>query len=435
MESRETFNPSPPWTARPAGLFKTIHAWFSKITGICRIFTDDLNMSRKKKLPLKSSSSIFKSYLPLFFFLAPVLLYAAPLYSPSWGFSINLPEDYEFNNGNRRDRFSFGSPDGAILDIVVYAAEAGRAAPYSSVESMARDVQSRLRSSGETSYFEYRNKKAAILELKFNMNFTQMTGWGLAIELKAAEPKLLLALSYGPAQRPDLQILHFSILDSIAPSEEDRIYPGPIMEFSYPRVKRLAMPLWNLGEEAWFFKEDEEANQALVEREFNVLKRYVNSPMWKEAWIRYYQALYRDSYERLANAAFIIERKMNIPPLEDRDFAGQVLKWIQSFDYERDFSGSDFISPVSAVLEGRGDCDNRAMLMAIILNHANIPAAMMVSRDYNHAMALADLHGIGARFETGGKRWLVAETTANVSIGLIAEEMSDPKGWIGIVFQ
>jgi hypothetical protein len=224
------------------------------------------------------------------------------------------------------------------------------------------------------------------------------------------------------------------VLDSIAPSEEDRRHPGPITEFIYPRENRVALPLWGLEEEAWFFDVDEEAGQALIDREFEVLKRYIDSPQWKEAWIRYYQAIYRDSYDRVANAAFIVERTLNVPPLENRDFADTCLQWIQSFTYERHFEGSDFINLVSALVEGCGDCDNKAMLWAIIMNQANIPAAIMVSREYSHAMGLADLPGTGARFETGGKRWLVAETTADVPIGLIAQEMSDPRGWIGITF-
>ena len=364
----------------------------------------------------------------------PVLIDAFPLYSPTWGFSLDLPEDYELTGGDTRDRFSFGSPDGAVFDLVVYAAQAGRQAPYPSVEALARDVQARLRSSGNISFFEYRYKKAAVLELTFNVNNSQMTGWGLAIELKAGEPKLLLALAYSPARQRNLENLHLSALDSITPSQEDRLYPGPITEFVYPRENRLALPLWGLEQEAWFFENDEDASQDLIEREFEVMKRYIDSPLWKEAWIRYYQTIYRDSYDRLANAAFIVERSLNVPSLEDRDFAGAALEWIQSFEYERNFEGSDFVNPVSAILDGRGDCDSNAMLFALILNQANIPAAMMVSRVYSHAMALADLPGPGARFESGGKRWLVAETTADVPIGLISADMSDPNGWIGIMF-
>jgi hypothetical protein len=75
------------------------------------------------------------------------------------------------------------------------------------------------------------------------------------------------------------------------------------------------------------------------------------------------------------------------------------------------------------------------MLWAIILAHADIRAAMMVSRNYSHAMGLADIIGTGARFEAHGIQWLVAETTANVDIGLIAQDTSDPAHWLGILFE
>jgi len=74
------------------------------------------------------------------------------------------------------------------------------------------------------------------------------------------------------------------------------------------------------------------------------------------------------------------------------------------------------------------------MLWAIILNQANIPSAMMVSRPHSHAMGLADLPGAGARFELEGQKLLVAETTAKVSIGLIGENVSDIESWLGIPF-
>jgi hypothetical protein len=50
-------------------------------------------------------------------------------------------------------------------------------------------------------------------------------------------------------------------------------------------------------------------------------------------------------------------------------------------------------------------------------------------------MGLADLPGPGARFELEGQRLLVAETTARVSIGLIAEDFSVTDHWLGIVFE
>jgi hypothetical protein len=75
------------------------------------------------------------------------------------------------------------------------------------------------------------------------------------------------------------------------------------------------------------------------------------------------------------------------------------------------------------------------MLWAIILAQTNINTAIMVSRNHSHAMGLADIAGIGARFEAGGTRWLVAETTAKVEIGLIAQDVSDIESWLGIIFE
>jgi hypothetical protein len=330
----------------------------------------------------------------------------------------------------------------------VYPAS-GRNAPYASVEALALDVRRRLSSRGDISFFEYRGKKAALLELAFPRPGGQgrteaLAGWGLCVELGLpagsgpagnVRRPLLLALAYGPGEKPELMSLYLSALDSLSPEEGDRRAPGPVTEFSYPRRNRRLSPLAFPGAEAWFYEEDAEAAQALVDREFAVLKRSLPGVRLDEARERFYRAIYRDSWERLADAAFVVERKLNAPPLENRDLAEQALKWIQGFTYERDLMGSDFVNLVSAVREGRGDCDSRAMLWALILNQADIPAAIMISAELEHAMGLADLPGSGARFETEGKKWLVAETTAKVALGLIAEDYSEIRKWKGIVFE
>jgi hypothetical protein len=230
-------------------------------------------------------------------------------------------------------------------------------------------------------------------------------------------------------------MLHLSVLDSVAPTEAERRYMGPVTEFSYPRGEIKKTRLAGLDVEAFTAAHDAEGAQALVDREFAVLKRYLNSPLWQEAWIRFYRAIYRDSWERLADAAFQLERYWNVPAEENRVLSGKALAWIQSFLYERDLMGSDFVNLVSAAFEGRGDCDSRALLWALILAQADIPSGIMVSAEYSHAMGLADLPGAGAHFEFEGKSWLVAETTAPVVIGLIEQRVSDIAYWLGIDFE
>jgi hypothetical protein len=364
----------------------------------------------------------------LLFALCSLLsLPASPLHSTTWGFRLDLPEGYEYIDGNNQDRYSFQGPNKAMFDLVVYNGG------YQSIEQLANDVKRRLGSSGETALFEYEGKKAVFIELRFR----DFSGWGLCLELAknpgGSSAPFLCALAYSPSSEADMDLFHISALDSIAPSDLEARRPGPVMEFSYPRGEIIETPIKGTTIKALIRENDAEAAQALVDREFTLLRQYEAAPNWQQAWIRYYRAVYRDSWDRIANALFRLEREWNIN-LGERAFAEKTLAFVQGFSYERDLEGSDFINLVTAVSEGRGDCDSRSMLWAMILEQADIPSAIMVSRNHSHAMGLADVPGAGARFETGGKRWLVAETTDKVGIGLISADKSDIASWLGVIF-
>jgi len=369
----------------------------------------------------------------LFFFICYLLsvtsLPAAPLHSTTWGFTLDLPEGYEYTDGNNQDRYSFQGPNKVMFDIVVYNGV------YQDVEQMANDVNRRLGNSGEIALFKYEGKSAALMDL----HFKDYSGWGLCLELskntEAAKTPLLCALAYSPSSGADMDLFHISALDSIAPSDLEARRPGPVMEFSYPRGETIEIPIKGTAISALLRENDIEAAQALVDREFNLLRNYENAKNWQQAWIRFYRAIYRDSWDRIANALFRLEREWNSDAGQGgRAFAEKALSFVQGFNYERDLEGSDFVNLVTALSEGRGDCDSRSMLLAMILDQADIPAAMMVSRNHSHAMGLADVPGGGARFETGGKKWLVAETTDKVGIGLISADKSDIASWLGVIF-
>jgi len=365
----------------------------------------------------------------LLLLFVPVFVFAESLYSPTWGFLLDLPEGYEYADGDGVNRFSFLGPSESVFDLVVYNGTFGN------IRELVNDVNRRIENYGDVDFFDYCGRQAAIIELSFG----DYAGWGLCVELTGgSQPPMLLALAYGFADRKELELFHISALDSICPSVEERYYPGPIIEYSYPRGEMIPVTLAG-GVNALIRENDVEAAQVLIEREFQILQNYANTPMWKEAWIRYYRFIYRDSWDRITNPVFAIARHLAASVAagdgEKRAFAQRVLGFVQGFKYERDLDGSDFVNLVTAVTEGVGDCDSRAMLWAIILAHADIRAAMMVSRQYSHAMGLAEIDGSGARFEAYGSRWLVAETTDDVEIGLIAQDVSDPAHWIGIIFE
>jgi len=372
--------------------------------------------------------------LTVLFYLLPATCYllpvnASPLHSTTWGFRLDLPEGYEYMDGNNQDRYSFQGPNKAMFDVVVYNGV------YQNIEQMANDVNRRLGSAGEIALFEYEGKSAALMDL----HFKGFSGWGLCVELAkntaTAKTPFLCALAYSPSSGADMDLFHLSALDSITPSDLEARRPGPVMEFSYPRGEIIEIPIKGTAFSALTRKNDAEAAQALVDREFALLCNYENAPGWQQAWIRFYRAIYRDSWDRIANALFRLEREWNSDAnLDGKAFAEKALAFVQGFRYERDLEGSDFVNLVTAISEGRGDCDSRSMLWAMILEQADIPSAMMVSRVYSHAMGLADVPGTGARFETGGKKWLVAETTDKIGIGLISADKSEIASWLGVIF-
>lgn len=384
---------------------------------------------------------IMKTIFVLLFFVtvltAPVKTFAEPMYSPTWGFFIDLPEGYIYTDGDARDRFSFTGPDDAKVDIVVYNGQ------FNTMLDLVEDVNRRISNQGDVDFFIYNGKQAAIIKLIFG----EFDGWGLAVELEqtsAGIKPMLLALAYGPENKKSpLELFHISALDSIAPTLAALKYPGPIMEYSYPRGEKRNTALALDGVSAMIRENDAEAAQALIEREYLILQYYLNTPFLRDACIRYYRFIYRDSFDRISDAASAIARNLSgnfnfndtMSDTQKRVFAQSVLSFVQGFDYERDLTGSDFVNLVSAITEGRGDCDSRAMLFAMILSNSNIRGAIMLSHHYSHAMGLADVPGTGVRFEAFGTKWLVAETTANIDIGLIAQDESDPRHWFAVVFE
>jgi hypothetical protein len=378
----------------------------------------------------KTLFSIFIIFFAKIFLFLPATAEASPIGSSTWGFYLDLPEEYELAAGDMKNTFSFQSALGAVVDIKVYAP-----GTYRSVEALSYSIQKQIGNKGESEIFTYQKKKAAFFELDFSMKNSDFHGYGVCLELdkqKNGVP-MLLVLSYNAENSGDLSVLHLSALDSIAPNQAALHIPGPVAEYSYPREERKIFQLAGGAGEAFFFENDAEAAQYVVDREYQTLVQYLHSPSWKEAWKRFFRMVYRDSFDRLQHAAFVLERKWR--NRETRAFADKALKWVQNFEYERDLEGSDFVNLVSASIEGRGDCDSRALLWAILMEQADIPAGLMVSREYAHAMGLVAVEGAGARFMVENKQWLVAETTAHVDIGLIAESVKDPQYWFGVIFE
>jgi len=380
-----------------------------------------------------------KKFFVLLIFI-PFLSFAESMYSPSWGFCIDIPEGYKYAGGDGKDRFSFAGPEGLMFDLVVYNGK------YNSMLELANDVNKSISNKGEIDLFKYRERQAVMIRLMF----AEHEGWALGIELDSTDDStetrpILLALAYCPSDKKQLDMFNLSAIDSIAPSYIDRYYPGPATEYSYPRGELRRRPLALKGVSAMIYDNDAKASQDLIEREFKIMKAYLNTSMLQDACRRYYRLVFRDSYDRISDAAIEVARNLGgltrggtavTSDAQKREFAQKVLSFTQAFKYERNLDGgSDFINLVTSVTEGRGDCDSRSMLFALIVANANIKSGIMLSHYYSHAMGLVDISGDGARFEAHQTKWLVAETTDKIDIGLIDQELSDQQYWFAVLFE
>jgi hypothetical protein len=229
--------------------------------------------------------------------------------------------------------------------------------------------------------------------------------------------------------------LIISCLDAFSIDRTSRRFPGPVSQFLFPwpvartEKKTAVLPAGSISL-PWSAKEEQE-ELSVIEREYHVLTMYLKSEtLWVDAWARYYRMVYKESAARLDNLTQAFSN--SLPAHDPTESARRVLAWVQGFLYERNFAGIDFVPPLTAAFEKRGDCDSRAMVMGIILERLGIDSVLMVSREYSHAMLAVDVPGGGQRFTYNGKAYLVAETTAKVGIGKIDSSQADFSKWLGV---
>jgi hypothetical protein len=379
------------------------------------------------------------------FFVALALL-ALALPAPAdelWsdlGFFVEMPAGFQLQGGDKKTNFAFSDPEGG-MDFMILSYEPLR---FAGVEALAAESLRKLGSKGESEGFEYEGRKAVFAELSFSVGAQARKGMAIFIEgRKPAAPGPAPAeRSYAlvaQAEAADFEAYSpfvFSCLDSFSIDAAARRAPGPLSQYllAWPperiATKKVILPGGERAELPWSPREAE-AEEETAAREHGVLKAYAQDPDYgAEAWARFYRMVYRESATRLDRLSLEFAR---ILPREDpTEVARRVLAWVQGFAYERDLEGIDFVPPLTAAYEARGDCDARAMVAIALLERLGIDAILMLSAPYSHAMFAVDVPGGGQRFPFEGKQYLVAETTGKVGIGQIAKDQADWSKWLGV---
>ena len=361
------------------------------------------------------------------------------------GFFVDMPSGFQLKSSDNKANYAFVDPE-EVMEFDIAAYDSGR---YADAEDMAKKTIAKLDSSGETTDYTYEGRKAVLANLAFSLDGKAMKGYALFIGGRrkasgkgAKDENDYALLAYAPANRfADYADFVLSCLDAFSIDQASRRSPGPVSQFTlewpsaHDKEKTVTLPSAGSKDSisAILPWSDEEAQQEMdtIQREYRVLTIYTDADnLWQDAWARFYRMVYRESAARLDRLSLEVSR---LVPADDKtEVARRVLAWVQGFVYEKNEKGSGIEPPLVAAYEGKGDCDSRAVVAAIVLERLGIDSIILVSQEYEHALLGVDVPGGGQRFAFNGKQYLVGETTAKVGLGMIAEEQSDWTKWMGI---
>lgn len=370
-------------------------------------------------------------YCLILFFVGISVSFAEILNSPTWGYSVDLPEEFVLVDKNGADSYMF---ENAFVSSTVILKAYKKEKFSSSLEAM-ETVMKQLGAEFECAETDWRNTDCIISQFAFNLGGASNTGWAVSSLLQDSKGYVVM-LCYTPTDVfYDLEQFVISCVDSLCIDYGSYYSPGPLTSFAFPKGEVQNHTVEIAGEKIDFplNSNDIEADRFVVEREYSVLSLYQDSEMWVEAWQRYYRQVYKNAYSRLKIAAFNIYNRL-IKTCEsenpDIELTQKLLSWTQGFDYVRDFTSTDF-TPITASITGTGsDCDSRAMLLACLLHHMNYDTCLFVSAEFSHSLFGIVLDKAGAKINIDGRQFLLGETTAQVDIGLVPANMNQTNKWI-----
>ena len=240
---------------------------------------------------------------------AAIPLAADELHS-DWGFFIDLPEGFTYEDGDGSTRFSFLSPDGGLqLDLLVY--DAGR---FTSARAGADELVRKLAAKGSPGLptaFRYAGREAALGEIAWGSGtqarkavlfFMNDAPRPAGAEDTSAVPFDLAIIAYAPASAWAVyRDIALSAVDGFSADSGRRASPGPVgtaarAALGAPRTVQASIAFGKATIQVPYDKREAALSQELVEREYRVLLPYGSAPDLVEAAVRrFYRMAWRDA--------------------------------------------------------------------------------------------------------------------------------------------
>jgi len=369
-------------------------------------------------------------YFLLIFLLTSVIAGAEELCIEEYDYFLDMPTGWRAYDVSDTSRAAFANSSlTAVVQVISMAGES-----YQSADTMYEELRTEIGAEGDAAPFLFSGRDSVFSDLGFISNGNKMRGYFIFINGRKSD--FILMAFCGIAYYEETHDFLLSFLDSFSPGSGEKYHPGPVSQFYYPfpgRDEQQTVLLINNRQGSIPYDQREvAATQVLIEREARILASYEEKENRVEAWQRYYRMIYRDNYHRLDNLRLSLKNIFKTGGAGAADLPRELLSWVQGFSYSRTGTLADLQSPLSSALTGTGDCDSRALLYTMLLHHFKIDALLLVSSRYSHSLAGVNVSGQGARINFDDNSYLIAETTAQVDLGLIDRDMADPAGWIPV---
>ena len=381
-----------------------------------------------------------KSILALFFLLFVVNFSFGEInVNNQYGFLLDIPEGYNLDDQSQDGKsFMFSHPNIPVSFVIKVYDQEGYVDSQDALESALKKLSAQY----DISSFNWNNtdSSVAMFEMILDQSYS---GWSTGTKID--NNTYLVLLAYAPTKDADkCQEFILSTLNSLCVNEYYLNAPGIITQFAFPSEgqQEITSTINNTEIKSKLDIVDKDASQFVVDMEYKILTMYGQHPKWLEAWVRYYRMIYRDSFGRLQDFSKNVYETLY--PMAEKErpenpqiqFAQYLLSWVQTFDYVRaeNRNNSDFSSLPSILLGTGSDCDSRSLLVATILEYAGIDCLLLISPEYSHALVAADIKAPGQTYHNKENEndYIMGETTAKVTWGMIAQDQADRNKWFSV---
>ena len=360
---------------------------------------------------------------------------AEVLWSQPSDFYVDPPTGWTFVEDPSPEHFVMTDPGRHLILEIFSQDKAGE-----TLDAKSTAVKTRLRAEGDEEPFDWNGSAAWLGDLTFQAGPVRVRGWAL---VAANKNTWITALAYAPEADYDAASdTLISVLDSLALGQQGRKLPGPMSTFfeattRQPRSESLSVAGLPTPFTLVYSLDRDESIQASMERETRLLTAQIGPHPTSQAaiapaWSRFYRQIFRELYTSLSPVAGYWKARLDAGQVTKEALPQAVLSWLQSYQYSRKGGLTDISTPWQTLKEQSGDCDSKALVYLAVMEQLGVNGILMVSATLSHGMAALDVPGQGARFPFDGNQWLVAELTAKVDLGRIAQDMADPAQWIGV---